>query len=150
MDFFELAATAEGGEKFRGYKPKHTDPLVRDKANFLSGVEDQIEMIKTGVGAKTNRQGNLAGNMFEKLPSGAYRMTLKNGISVLKVVPNKEFFDMPNAEKAIEFLIAAAKTSQEGKFDAEFKRTARVVKAKKGAGPSVIEAIKANGASAQA
>ena len=144
-DFLALAATAETGEKFRGYKPKHTDPLVRDKANFEVAVQEQIEMIKAG-GGKINRSGNRSGNMFEVLPSGKYRITLKNGITVMKVIPGKndEYFDYPSAEAAIKFLAAAAVYAHEGKFDEVFKLTTRKPPKKKGAVvTNVIDSIKA-------
>ena len=151
LDFFAMAQESAGGEKFRGYKPKHEDPLVRAKANFITGIDAQVEMIKTGVGAKVNRQGNQSGNMFEKLPSGVYRITLKNGISPLKIIAGKEYFDMPNADKAVEFLAAAAVASEAGKFDEQFKESFRKVKPKgKSTVANVIDSIKtkSNGVSA--
>jgi hypothetical protein len=151
MSFLDMAATVEGGEKTRGYAPKHQDPLVRDKANFRDGIETQIEMIKAGTG-KINKSGNQSGNMFEKLPNGSFRVTLKNGISVMKVVPGKEYFDLPTADEAVGFLAKAAVAAEEGEFDEIFKKTARKIKAKdkKGVGANVIDAIKSNGASAEA
>jgi hypothetical protein len=142
-DFFALADTLPSGEKFRGYKPKHVDPLVRDKGNFQVAVQEQIDMIKTGRG-KVNSSGNRSGNMFEVLPSGKIRVTLKNGITVMKVVPNKEFYDLPDAESAEKFLVAAAVAAHAGKFDEVFKATARKPPKKKGAAvANVIDSIKA-------
>jgi len=154
-DFYALAVAAPAGEKFRGYKPRHTDPLVRDKANFEVGVQEQIELIKAG-GGKVNSSGNRAGNMFEVLPNGVHRVTLKNGITVMKIIPDRngklnEFSEQPSAEAAIKFLAAAAVAAHNGKFDEVFKATTRKPPKKKGAAVSnTIDNIKAaaNGAHA--
>lgn len=149
--FLAEAAATEGGTKFRGYKPKHLDPLVRDKANFADSVVDQIEMMNDPHGGKVNSSGNRAGNMFEILPSGKVRVTVKNSITVMKITP-KEFYDKDSVADAAAFLTQVAKFAADGKFDAEFKRTARKPSKKtvaKIAQANVIDGVKAaNGAHA--
>ena len=149
--FMAEAAASEGGTKFRGYKPKHLDPLVRDKANFVDAIAEQTELLKSG-GGKVNQSGNRSGNLFEVLPSGKVRVTIKNGITVMAITPN-EFYDKASAVEAIGFLETVAKFAAEGKFDEEFKRTARKPSKKtkaKLAQANVIDGVKSNGASVAA
>ena len=152
--FIAAAAASEGGTKFRGYKPKHIDPLTRDKANFVDAIAEQVELLKAG-GGKVNQSGNRSGNMFEVLPSGKVRVTIKNGITTMSITPI-EFYDRVSATEACEFLEMIARASAAGKFDEEFKRTARKPSAKtkaklaKLAQANVIDGVKSNGAAVAA
>lgn len=144
-DFFKLAAKVEGGVKVIGYKPRFDNPIEAARFNFAKGARSQIEAIKSGT---LNDKGQAKGNLFEKLENGAYRISLKNGISTLKVVPGKDFFILKTAKEAAAFLEAAIAASDAGKFDDEYKATMRKLKSTKEQKPNVIDSVRAkkNGA----
>ena len=138
-DFFKLAAKVEGGMKVIGYKPRFENPLDAARFNFAKGAKSQIEAIKSG---KLNDKGEAKGNLFEKLANSTYRISLKNGISTLKVVPGKDFFILKTAKDAVAFLESAIAASDAGKFDEQYRATMRKAKVAKEAKPNVIDSVK--------
>ena len=148
-DFFKLAAKVEGGVKVIGYKPRFDNPIDAARFNFAKGAKSQIEAINSG---KLNDKGEPKGNLFEKLANSTYRISLKNGISTLKVVPGKDFFILKNAKEAVAFLESAIAASDAGKFDEQYRATLRKAKGAKDVKPNVIDSAKAkqNGAARHA
>ncbi len=144
MDFLSELDDVEGGAYVKGYKRRFDDPIEAARFNFAKNGKEQIDMI-TAKNGKVNKSGYQTGNMFEELAGGKFKVTLKNGISILELKPGKTYWLMADADKACQFIAKAIVAAEGGEFDDFFKATARKAKSdEKTTGDKLVDSVKAS------